>query len=154
MKVSELRKGNIVTELTEVDEVDEVSDVISKELVLEAYDIWEVEESEIYVEGIELTPKWLERMGFIDDSDGFDKGGTDPQTNWLLRGNTPLSNYFRIYQKQNKDRWKDKDVRGIELGEFMVYANQSWVMSVKTVHEFQNLYFALTSQELTIKELV
>lgn len=99
---------------------------------------------------IPLTEQWLKDFGFTDDNKEERERYKFTSVNWLLRGNTPISDYFRIYQELDKGKWRAKDIRGIELGEYSVYANLYWTQSVKYVHELQNLYFCLTGKELEI----
>lgn len=81
---------------------------------------------------IPLTPEWLERCGFIKGGDyGFGIG------------------YF----------WDHPQdiclVEFIDNGEFRLYGSE-WTIGkdFKFLHQLQNLYFALTAEELTIKETV
>lgn len=75
---------------------------------------------------IPLTEEWLLRFGFIkDDPKWFRKPNTFPYICCNLKGEAAL--------EYNTD--------------FIVPATQ-----IKYVHQLQNLYFALTGEELTIKE--
>lgn len=86
------------------------------------------------IEPIPLTPEWLERSGFEDDKDGRWTGPqfeTDNTTQW-----------FEIEEDKKKGFYW---LRGSE-----------WVMGrpFQFLHQLQNLFFALTGEELTIKETV
>ena len=99
---------------------------------------------------IPLTEDWLLRFGFQDDNKEEREKYKHFPTNFLRKNVTPLSRYFWVYRENDPLLAKRKDIRGIEQGEFQVWANQSYCMSVQYVHELQNLYFALTKQELTL----
>ena len=103
------------------------------------------------IEPIPLTEDWLLRFGFQDDNKEEREKYKHFPTNFLRKNVTPLSRYFWVYRENDPLLAKRKDIRGIEQGEFQVWANQSYCMSVQYVHELQNLYFALTKQELTLK---
>lgn len=104
------------------------------------------------IKPIPLTEEWLLKFGFIDDNKTNRKEYKLIFTyiNWCLFGNTPESNYFRVYQETDKNKYHE-DIRGYYLGEFQVYASLSFVITIKYVHQLQNLYFALTGKELNEK---
>lgn len=122
MKASELRIGNWV-EAEDSDVYKQVSGIISDSLKFESNEgFYWLEELE--VDPIPLTEEWLIKFGFEkeDESEVLD--------HWFL-GN------FEI----NSDGW------------FVDYqANTIPCKELKYVHSLQNLYFALTGQELEIKE--
>ena len=78
--------------------------------------------------GIPLTEEWLLKFGFLSDGDGFLK---DIKHNELFIH----LNHFNevIFQIGYKDNW-------------------SMNMSIRYVHQLQNLYFALTGEELSVNE--
>ena len=78
---------------------------------------------------IPLTKEWLLRFGFKQNAIGF----------WWRKHPNPKS-------KDNWDGWylnKDGEL-SISLGPIFI--------RIQYVHQLQNLYFALTGEELTIKE--
>lgn len=83
--------------------------------------------SEKYIEGVPLTEEWLLKLGLAKSSivGRFDFAGLNLQSN---------DGYFYLdYTDQ--------------------YGEQEWCMEhkMKYVHQLQNLYFALTGEELNIK---
>jgi hypothetical protein len=82
---------------------------------------------------IPLTPEWLERMGFKQMAIGkYQDDG-----NWHLK-KTDCTIAF-------DDRYAHKDNN-------ISYNGCTIWQTVKFVHQLQNLYFALTGEEFTIKE--
>jgi hypothetical protein len=80
-----------------------------------------------FIEPIPLTEEWLLKFGFeIDDSEWFKD---DDEI---------------VYQKTYKDYSICVSNKGV------VY-NGVYSQKIKHVHSLQNLYFALTGEELTIK---
>jgi hypothetical protein len=77
----------------------------------------------IYAEPIPLTEEWLLRMGFEKLNQHY----------WSLNG----FNYQMIFSNNSLD----------------VHKRKYLIKNVKHVHSLQNLYFALTGQELEIKEI-
>jgi hypothetical protein len=79
------------------------------------------------IQPIPLTEKWLLKFGFEDDRDNL----------MILR-----KGVFEFYfDKVDKD--------GISLYEKW---DGNFLCNVEYVHEFQNLYFVLTGEELVVKE--
>ena len=93
------------------------------------------------VDPITITPEWLERLGFFLASDCDDAD-------------------MIIYQA---DEWGSKfmnivpvgDYYSVSLHEELLHTNEATVnlAHIKYIHQLQNLFFALTGQELTVKEL-
>ena len=127
MKANELRIGNWV-KLKDSDPIEnyQISQIYERGVnsgsVGMLYDI---------IEPIPLTEEWLEQFGF--DKDGFKQCEF---TNWGI--------------KVKKDQHAISEHNWIVFHGFM---NQfSEIASLKHVHHLQNLYFALTGEELEIKE--
>lgn len=100
-------------------------------------------------EPIPLTPEWLLKLGFEIDR----KYCMSPDDySYLIRvpNKKSRASYFRVYYE--KDKTKREIHFGRNKGEFQVYASDMFVVSVESVHQLQNLYFALTGEELTIKK--
>jgi hypothetical protein len=89
------------------------------------------------IEGIRLTSEWLERFGFEKgDVDIF----ADPET-----GDNDFEYGYKIKENNNLLFWIYKRKQaGYETGKASI--------EIKFVHQLQNLFFALTGSELTIKE--
>lgn len=100
---------------------------------------------------IPLTEELLLRFGFEDSNELDRRLYKFNNIDWCLCGQTPFSRYFRVYQILDKEEQGRKDIRGRVFGSFKIYAGQHWVLSVRYVHELQNIYFALTGEELTLK---
>lgn len=94
-----------------------------------------------HAEPAPLNEEWLERLGFVDITDGYRATG---QADPVFRIASPVRGQnIDLYRKWDNEAWKPK---GYFLGHF------EYVMQY--VHQLQNLYFALTGEELTIKETV
>ena len=82
------------------------------------------------VRGIPITEEWLNKFGFEKES----------KNHWNIINPEYTTNWFYVLMKEGKYfipyRW-GKQVTG---DRYMIY-----------VHQLQNLYFALTGEELTIK---
>jgi hypothetical protein len=134
MKASELRIGNLVM----VRGVQTEVDLISSEGVNHFHDEglggenFEDEGSgrREDVQPIPLTEEWLEKFGFVSKYKSC-------HSRWTVNG-------FSIEQAQDEDDFGNE----IEEREEFHY---NWKVDVKHVHQLQNLYFALTEEELTIK---
>lgn len=83
-------------------------------------------------EGIPLTPELLEKCGFVSTRDG----GTPA---WW-HGRNPVTHDFLIVVKYSPSR--------------SLYYYQNVHFKLKYLHELQNLFHALTGEELTINLLV
>lgn len=75
---------------------------------------------------IPLTEEWLERLGFEFLHNGKPRRWCHSETRWF-----DLSQFGSGYE--------------------MAYLNMPSTMPVQFVHQLQNLFFALTGEELTIK---
>lgn len=88
-----------------------------------------------------LSEEWLQKMGFVDITDGYRATG---QADPVFRVASPVRGQnIDLYRKWDNEAWKPK---GYFLGHF------EYVMQY--VHQLQNLFYCLTGQELTIKETV
>lgn len=122
MKASELRIGNLIHRYKQRTKVT---------LLTLTY----IENNPHPYSYIELIPEWLERMGFEIDDDAGNWGSPD----------------HKIYKLENSSF-------GVGIkGDYIGWHNQvaddfytSYYPELKYVHQLQNLYFALTSKELTI----
>lgn len=83
--------------------------------------------------GIPLTDEWLKRLGFVYKYN-HNQDGDEHEWRQL-----DLPNGESIQQ--------DRCIGDLSIGEYLK------IPHVKFVHQLQNLYFALTGEELPIKEL-
>lgn len=89
----------------------------------------EIEDYMDFKEGIPLTPEWLERFGFY-------KVGED---DWRI---SEFRIRFTEFDQPAFNLWTNGD------SEFCESIGQD----IKYVHQLQNLYFALTGEELELKQ--
>lgn len=87
-----------------------------------------------YYSGIPLTPEWLERMGAKSNTINH---------RWEFHRNDEVY-VLRLY--------KEGFSMGIEIEKNERFADKSFTYGIQYVHQLQNLYFALTGEELTIKD--
>jgi hypothetical protein len=140
IKTNELRKGNIVNHLGNFILIESVfGDIVN----VYAADMG----GGAYIDGIDckdiepipITPEWLKRLGFLTmdyEYDMIDWARPDTEKRFSISQNgIPIEKQPFLFEYENG--WGDN----IEV-------------EVKHVHELQNLYFWLTSEELTIKETV
>lgn len=80
---------------------------------------------------IPLTVEWLERFGF--------KYSQNEET------------YLGVNSFFIEDRSTDKLSKNVDKEAFGVWSWQSYLREVKYVHQLQNLYFAITGEELEVK---
>jgi len=126
MKAEDLRIGNWVEiKDQEVKTYAQVEGIGNLQHV--AGQLWSIEE----LEPIPLTEEWLDRFGF--DEHWFKQYEF---TNWGI--------------KVRKDPYAISETKWIV---FHGFANQfSELVSLKHVHQLQNLFYCLSGEELTIKE--
>ena len=98
------------------------------------YDMGHVGFSVDELSPIPITPEWLERLGFELISDSIHiwnkpDESKDGYFSWSKGEGLSFSNYYHDY------------------GAVIQFPH------IKSVHQLQNLYHALTGQELTVKEL-
>ena len=132
MKANELRIGNWVKYLDEYKGLR--PDRLGKQILITADDInflWEAEPE--YIEPIPLTEEWLLKFGFEKHHQSFyDKTLCVQEVEYLW--------FYNIYPLENSI---------IPLVNMSAQATGHYI---KYVHQLQNLYFALTGEELkTIK---
>lgn len=94
-----------------------------------------------YLEGIPLTEQWLEKLGFKKETYGIHEGANYKHTLWF-------GDWHFNYGKHKNGQ-----------GYFIIQSNGGYddageldiIETCKYVHQLQNLYFALTGKELTLK---
>jgi len=85
------------------------------------------------------------------DGDFYHLLGCEPiplNTNWLLKLGFKYNNYEELYQKDIFDI----DIIDDVYCHFYMNEYGDWYRNIDHVHSLQNLYFALTGEELTIKD--
>jgi hypothetical protein len=125
IKASESRLGNLVEFEGRVFQIDSISDSLPT-LNTPEFGIGVVDWNNI--KPIELTPDWLLRLGFEGDDDGEEFYHKDSEL---------FGVQFCLFEKE--------DVTHVWDGAFTE-------APIKYVHQLQNLFFALTGQELILKE--
>lgn len=131
MKANELRIGNLLQDnsslLLEVVGLCNFKILRTPPIVCRALDEDTIKEIGVVPEDIRpipLTEKWLLKFGFVNNWNGFSKYGY----------------------------WKD-DFKIISAGNSVFYTIiNGKETEIKYVHQLQNLYFALTGEELTINK--
>jgi hypothetical protein len=107
-----------------------------------------------YVKGIGHNISWLVEgieTDYIHSSNAWRLlSSFEPiplNTNWLLKLGFKYNNYEELYQKDIFDI----DIIDDVYCHFYMNEYGDWYRNIKYVHQLQNLYFALTGEELTIK---
>lgn len=88
------------------------------------------------IEPIPLTEEWLEKFG-------FDKGTSEDGEDVMIYLNSHwkfILEYYNFCQPSEDN------------GYYLIEYLGQLEIQIKHIHQLQNLYFALTSEELTIKE--
>lgn len=98
--------------------------------------------------GIPLTEDWLLRFGFVDnmDSNSFRKE---------TRNDKEVIQSFGVFLKDGScgnDVWNENFADFMEIRSTEECDAVNFSCKIDYVHQLQNLYFALTSEELTIKQ--
>ena len=124
MKANELRINNLV--LTS-DGITKVSDVVEFGINM-IHDCWEHDLED--VNPIPLTKEWLVKFGFVNTE----------SLDYLLDTWLSVDGYSVHY---NFDNWRLRNSNAMDWTEIPT--------EIKHVHQLQNLYFALTGEELTIE---
>ena len=92
-------------------------------------EVWYVDCTTDRIEPIPLTEEWLFKFGFRDNNYSFDKDIF--HISWSVRVISTNVRSLFFLDGEIPDDWK---------------------INIKYVHQLQNLYFALTGEELEIKE--
>jgi hypothetical protein len=125
MKATELRIGNFVEHPN--DGVTRVTAILN-DLQIET----ETGYIDKYCRAIPLTEEWLERFGFDKDEE-YDEGGLVDYRWTLMYRSLEFVSF-----------WNSEELNGVNQPQTGV--------DVEYVHQLQNLYFALTGQELQTDE--
>ena len=136
MKANELRIGNRVLFAEEgIEFTIRAIDKSGLAVYNETEDVW-IELSAF--EGIPLTAEWLLKFGFLIDMDAYCSVDTWKRfcySKQITISCTPEKTDFRLFVNIPDDEWYSFD----------------WV-HIQYVHQLQNLYFALTGEELILKK--
>ena len=127
MKATELRIGNWVR-IKDVPTTNEWQVESIGNLQQVGGQLWSIEE----LEPIPLTEEWLERFGFDKDEE-YDEGGLVDYRWTLMYRSLEFVSF-----------WNSEELNGVNQPQTGV--------DVEYVHQLQNLYFALTGQELQTDE--
>lgn len=136
MKSTELRIGNLIYQYIK-DEgfyLNTVDEDTFKSFIYHNEDGWDIDES--YYEPIPLTEEWLVKFGF--------EITTDPEN---VHYKLPLVGEFNeSFVINRKVGYSVFYVPHVDCNNYLCFTTQ-----VKSINELQNLVFALTGEELTIK---
>ena len=124
MKATELRIGNLAIDTTEG-----FAGRKNRTIEVSHEVIYSIACGNDYWKPVPLTEEWLERFGF-----------ELPAHSWI-GDKFHLSEYGKGSKHQNGGVWV-----------VAMNKNNAIIAEIQYVHQLQNLYFALTGQELTIKE--
>jgi hypothetical protein len=124
MKAKELRIGNYYDHNGEIK-------TVTPNTILE---VWEAIRT--WCKAIPLTEKWLLKLGFTKDNYGCF---------YLSRIDENENNLWLKTQENNI---------GVALNMFHLERKQTYLNNVEYVHQLQNLYFALTGEELVVSDAV
>lgn len=137
MKANELRIGNLVKSGKGIYLVSTISEF--EIMVLKSVKDGEyIECSNVIYQPIPLTEEWLIKFGFERQV------GTKGCNEWILKE-------WSIEDRSEESDSFLKDNPDI-IDCFGVWRWDVYLHDIKHVHQLQNLYFALTGEELTIKE--
>ncbi len=91
------------------------------------------------LEPIPISEKWLLRFGF--------EAMSKANAHYFINYPNPNIGEYQIHLCPLSERW------GVAFGDKLMGKERSYISEtyIKHVHQLQNLYFALTGEELTIK---
>lgn len=129
LKANELRLGNWVN--SKIKGCTRIKEGYVQLLEEQLYYLFDVDDDWERIDPIPLTEEWLVKFGFDKDEE-YDEGGLVDYRFILMNGSLEFVSF-----------WNSEDL--------MVINQPQTGVDIEHVHQLQNLYFALTSQELTIK---
>jgi hypothetical protein len=136
MKANEIRIGNSINNGIE----DIIIDYVFHEEVSDTWQVcWNDKCSTEFLEDCEpipLTEDWLIKLGFdLDETKGFDRGES-LRVFSISNFHIAIDNgVFYLWIEIDEDNWYNLKLKRIDF-----------------IHQLQNLYFALTGEELTINQ--
>jgi hypothetical protein len=129
MKASELRIGNYVKLMYNYEDFETVQVTL--------VDISDIEKKNGDFEPIPLTEEWLYKFGFTN----IDKGDND----YITYADSNHDYYLQIDVRRKDGKYSILDNSFDDLRDFSM-------VDIMYVHQLQNLYFALTNEELKYEE--
>ena len=142
IKATELRLNNLLQYENEVAPVNAIWSNGNYELHSDVLQFWTIEAGDELVTGIPLTPEWLERFGFLKD--GFGAYNKDISNFEGEFKTLSFSGDYLYIRQGNKENGRE--------GDDLVSLWNKDLMRVFYVHQLQNLYYALTGEELTLNQ--
>jgi hypothetical protein len=142
MKANELRIGNLVNHVTgQCKVVGFYGEIFRAENINKI----ELKSNVFNLQPIQLTEEWLLKLGLFKITKKEDLWGNDE---------------IGVYDFKGKIRWSDFFITSNTLKDFTLYVatiddgmeSAECLNNIIYVHQLQNLYFALTGEELTITE--
>jgi hypothetical protein len=148
IKPNELRVGNLLKHKGAIVEINGIED--DTDTYHETWIVWVRATALVHpiadFDPIPLTPEWLERCGFVKLSHlGRKEHTLYIDENLSIEACEYQELLIRLVISQ------DNYDENINIGVFTVYRE---ISECKYVHQLQNLFFALTGEELTLKETV
>lgn len=137
IKANELRIGNLITYKSRAK--------TNEEMEVEPGSLFRIEDDENGYDPIPLTEEWLVKFGF--------KKHTNNST-WFISEEETLEEGDMCFCIENED--SEYNSGGKDGASSVWYFNQLGMISdvpIQYVHQLQNLYFALTGEELKYKQL-
>lgn len=133
IKSNELRIGNYI--LFDDGKQDKITAIWEDGVNGNSHSRWYLER----IMPIALTGEWLEKLGFQKDDDKGESRGEEIGDVFRHQCFSVINvaTKFHLWNYNDEDNWYS-------------YASLN---EINSVHELQNLYFALTGEELTVKEM-
>jgi hypothetical protein len=135
IKVNELRIGNLIFEKGVND--NDASEIIVIDIIM----LWQVHDKPEYFEPIPLTPELLEACGFVSFK-------TNPELTLTISSDESDSLNLTCFDKKANELSIYIEKTGRDDDWNSQYT--STFTPVFFLHQLQNLYFALTGEELTV----
>lgn len=127
---------------------------------ISSYGIHLVDIGEMTFEPIPLTPEWLIKLGFEDKSSKdcwiFHKNFI-PCSRITIAGLKKYGNEFSLYEIQgcdNDGEFSEPDISADDIKSNRKYNHIVSIDNIKFVHNLQNIYFALSDEELSLQEQI
>lgn len=91
------------------------------------------------ITGIEINENWIQKLGF-------------KKTNHVHKDKSVTPITYKI-GKRTRLQWdSENNLSEIDTGSLMFVYDESLIKTIKYVHELQNLFFEITSNELELSE--
>ena len=151
MQANELRIGNLVYYHVE-DNIEGDYDVVNTIDYEDIRIIFGIGDD--YYKPIPLTEEWLKKLGFKYQERDVSHGNGKIERFWIMKWSSDGDEYWLeinlhpITKDTNGFFWLNWNIGG---GNHFVHLPHS--CKLHYVHQLQNLYFALTGEELTVKDI-